>query len=71
MRSNIILRIEFLAGTDIKDAAIDICALANKLGVNVDAKFNDALLLAAPGSDPDVMLKHYNSPVVPKFVKGW
>lgn len=59
MRNSIILKVELFAGTDIKDAAIDLCALAERVGVLCEASFNGVKLWARPGDSPQVMVDKY------------
>lgn len=46
------LKVELFAGTDIADAATDLCELANRVGTLCVATFNGVQLWARPGDDP-------------------
>ena len=48
----ITLKVEPFAGTDIRDAACDLCELAGRVGVLVEAQFNGVKLWARPGDNP-------------------
>lgn len=51
-RSCLSLEVEVGPGAQIDHAAEDLIMLANLLGICVDAKFNDVLMMAHPGGDP-------------------
>lgn len=46
------LKVELFAGTDIRDAAAELCQLADRIGVMCEASFNVVKLWARPGDDP-------------------
>lgn len=48
----ITLRLELFAGTDVRDAASDLCQLADRIGVLCEADFNGVKLWARPGDNP-------------------
>ena len=62
---NLTLKVELFAGTDVRDAACDLCTMANRVGILVEAKFNDVKLWARPGDNPlelvDAYYKQLNS----------
>lgn len=47
----IALKVEFLAGSEISEAAAELCELADRFGVLLEADFNGTRLLARPGDD--------------------
>lgn len=51
--STIKLTVEAFAGTAIKDACHDLCALADRVGILCEAPFNGVKLWAHPGTDPE------------------
>jgi len=53
------LKVELLAGTGIRDAACDLCELANRVGVMTEAKFNTVTLWARPGDNPLKLAEAY------------
>ena len=46
------LKLELFAGTDVRDAASDLCQLADRIGVLCEADFNGVKLWARPGDNP-------------------
>lgn len=48
----ITLKLELFAGTDIRDAASDLCQLADRIGILCEANFNGVHLWARPGDNP-------------------
>lgn len=52
-------KVELFGGTDIRDAACDLCELANRVGVMVEANFNQVKLWARPGDDPLKLAEAY------------
>ena len=46
------IKVELFAGTDIRDAASDLCELADRFGALVEANFNGVKLWARPGDNP-------------------
>lgn len=46
------LNVELSPGTDIRDAASDLCQLADRIGVLCEANFNGVKLWARPGNNP-------------------
>lgn len=55
-----ILKVELFAGTDIKDAASDLCELSNRVGVLVEGNFNGVKLWARPGDSPIRLVGAYH-----------
>lgn len=51
--SNLSISVEIMPGAHINGACQDMIDLATKLGHPVEAKFNDILVIAMPGADPD------------------
>lgn len=46
------LSVRPFAGSDITDVCIELCELANRIGVRCEAEFNGVNLWARPGDDP-------------------
>jgi hypothetical protein len=55
----ITLKVELLAGSDIRYAVMQVVQLSERMGVCVEAKFNDVTLLAYPDDNPIGLLKSY------------
>lgn len=55
------LRVEFLAGSNISEAAEELCELADRFGVMIEADFNGTPLLARPGYDWRKVVADYDS----------
>lgn len=53
------LRLELFAGTDISDAARDLCQLADRVGVLCEAKFNGVILWARPSDNQQRLAESY------------
>lgn len=49
---NAIFKIEFVAGTDVEDACMDMCKLARKLDMRIETKFNGVTIWARPTDNP-------------------
>lgn len=52
-------RVEFLPGTEIVEAAHDMCIFSNQVNALVVAKFNDVELWATPNDDPRRLVNAY------------
>jgi len=72
---SIILPIELLAGTDIRDACCDICELANRVGCTVEGKFNGVKIWANEGGNPLTLMERYHKELLSdrtvKIAKAW
>lgn len=72
---SIILPVELLAGTDIRDACCDICELANRVGCTVEGNFNGVKLWACEGGNPLTLMGRYHeaqaSDRTVKIAKTW
>lgn len=72
---SIILPVELLAGTDIRDACCDICELANRVGCTVQGSFNGVKLWAIEGGNPLTLADRYReaqaSERTVKIAKTW
>jgi hypothetical protein len=53
------LKVELSVGTGIRDAACDLCALANRIGTLVEADFNGVKLWAWPDDNPLKLAEAY------------
>ena len=60
MLRTLTLRVELFAGTDVRDAAIDLCELANRIGVLCEAEFNGVTLWARAGDDPGLLVEDFH-----------
>ena len=58
---SLILKVELLVGTSIHLAARDLCALAERLGVMVEANCNGVVLHVCPGDDPQTNIDKYHA----------
>lgn len=56
----ITLKLELFAGTDVRDAASDLCQLADRIGVLCEADFNGVKLWARPGDNPLRLVDAYH-----------
>ena len=54
------LRVEAFAGVDIADAAVDLCRLADRVGILCELPFNDVKLWARPGNDPQKLVEAFH-----------
>lgn len=52
---------DFYAGTDIKVACVEACALANRIRVCVKFDFNGVHCVATPGGSPDLLEKNWHA----------
>jgi len=72
---SIILPVELLAGTDIRDACCDICELANRVGCTVQGSFNGVKLWAIEGGNPFTLMERYHEQLASgrtvKIAKTW
>ena len=48
-----------IAGSNIKDICVDMCDLANDLGLGVGSKVNGIFLYAVPGLTGEALFKDY------------
>ncbi len=60
MLRTLTLKVELFAGTDIRDAACDLCELSNRVGVMTEANFNSVKLWARPGDNPLKLVEAYD-----------
>lgn len=60
MLRTLTLKVELFAGTDIRDAACDMCELSDRIGVMVEANFNSVKLWARPGDNPLKLVEAYH-----------
>jgi len=61
------LKIELFAGTDVRNAACDLCELSNRIGVLVEANFNGVKLWARPGDNPLKLVDAFHQQLQSKF----
>lgn len=61
------LKVELFAGTDVRDAACDLCTLANRVGVLVEADFNGVKLWARPDDNPLKLVDAYHKQLKSAF----
>lgn len=55
------LKVELMAGTDIRDACCDICEMANRVGCLVEADCNGVKLWAYEGDNPLKLMDAYHA----------
>lgn len=53
------IKVDLLAGTDIRDACCDVCELSNRLGTKVEFNFNGVIVIARPQSNPLELAEKY------------
>ena len=63
----LMLKVERFVGTDVRDAAIDLCQLADRVGVLCEADFNGVKLWARPGDNPLRLAESYHEQLRSKF----
>lgn len=61
------LRLELFAGADIRDAASEMCQLADRIGVMCEAQFNGVKLWARPGDNPLRLVEVYDEQLQSKL----
>lgn len=54
------LKLELFAGTDVSDAASEMCQFADRIGVRCEAMFNGVKLWARPGDNPLRLVDAYH-----------
>ncbi len=52
MLKTFILKVEPLVGSDVRDVAVDLCQLADRVGVRCEADVSGVKLWARPGDNP-------------------
>lgn len=55
-----ILKVDFLGGTDIEVACMDMCKLARKLDMRIETKFNGVTVWARPNDNPLDVVKAFH-----------
>lgn len=58
-----ILKVELFAGTDIRNAACDLCELSNRVGVLIEGSFNGVKLWARPNDNPLKLVEAYDKEI--------
>jgi hypothetical protein len=58
--SRLYVEVEVLGGTDIKVAASEACALANRIGIGVRFEFNEVSCHASPGGEPEALVSNFH-----------
>ena len=61
-----VLRVELFAGTDVSDAASELCQLADRIGAHCEAMFNGVKLWARPGDNPLRLTEAYHTQLLSK-----
>jgi hypothetical protein len=73
--SDLILKGEFVAGTERDSACGQACVLATKLDVTIEFDFNGVRCLAHPGASSSVLseniVESMNSKLSHKFATAW
>ena len=59
----LVLKVELFAGSDIREAACDLCELSNRVGVMTEANFNSVKLWARPGDNPLKLVEAYDKEI--------
>jgi len=72
---SVTMKVELMAGTEIRDACCDICELANRMCCLIEANFNGVRLWAREGGNPLKLAEEYEK-VLPtksdyKVAKAW
>lgn len=57
------LKMEPIAGSDVRDVAVELCAAADRIGVMCEAQFNDVSLVARPGCNPLRLCEAYQQEI--------
>ena len=57
------IQVKFNCGYSIEDAARDMCALADRLGVGIEADFNGVSLIASPRGNAVALVEAYRREV--------
>lgn len=57
------LQVELFAGTDITDAAQELCQLSGRVGALIEADFNGVKLWARPGDDAALLVASYHEEI--------
>lgn len=52
MLKTFVLQVEPFAGSDVRDVSMELCQLADRVGVRCEAAFNGVKLWARPGDNP-------------------
>ena len=60
MLKTFMLKVEPLAGSDVRDVAVELCQLADRVGVRCEAGFNGVKLWARPGDNPQHLVQAYH-----------
>lgn len=63
MKNTLRLKVEAFAGSDIADAARDLCDLAEQTGVLCECDFNGVSVWARPGDDPVSLAAAYDEQI--------
>ena len=58
-RYSVTLKVESHAGANVRDVAVELCQLADRVGVMCETKFNDVLIIARPGCNPLRLVEAY------------
>lgn len=53
------LKVEVMAGSNIESASKELKALADRIGVLVEAQFNEVLLMMPPDGDADALTRSF------------
>jgi hypothetical protein len=55
-----VVKVELFAGTDIENAASEMCELASRIGCRIESTFNGVKLWASPGDNPALLVKSFH-----------
>lgn len=60
MSGSFYVKIEFLAGTSIHDAAAEALAFAERVDANIEFQFNEVRCHISPGDDPKKLVDSFH-----------
>lgn len=64
---NLFLKVEALAGSEIRRTCDEAIQLADKLGITVEFNFNEVIVLARPGDDYEELAEAWNKALHSKY----
>ena len=63
-RYTVTLKVESHAGANVRDVAVELCQMADRLEVMCETKFNDVIIMARPGCNPLRLVEAYEKQVL-------
>lgn len=61
-----VLQVELFAGVDVRDAAMELCQLSDRIGAHCEASFNGVKLWARPGDNPLRLVEAFQTQLASK-----